>query len=132
MSKYEPLWKYLEDNNKEKYILSYEEIKNILGFEINHSFLTYKKEAKEYGYEVGKISMKERTVIFNRSFYYKFQFIVEWPIRLTILSGFFLMPKTHCFLSNKTEIQARSLLSLPRQIKALSHPNSATLPLPKG
>ncbi len=66
MSKYEPLWKYLEDNNKERYILSYEEIKNILGFEINHSFLTYKKEAKEYGYEVGKISMKERTVIFNR------------------------------------------------------------------
>ena len=66
MSKYEPLWKYLEDNNKEKYILSYEEIKNILGFEINHSFLTYKKETKEYGYEVGKISMKERTVIFNR------------------------------------------------------------------
>ncbi len=66
MSKYEPLWKYLEDNNKKKYILSYEEIKNILGFEINHSFLTYKKEAKEYGYEVGKISMKERTVIFNR------------------------------------------------------------------
>lgn len=66
MSKYEPLWKYLEDNNNEKYILSYEEIKNILGFEINHSFLTYKKEAKEYGYEVGKISMKERTVIFNR------------------------------------------------------------------
>ena len=66
MSKHEPLWKYLEDNNKEKYILSYEEIKNILGFEINHSFLTYKKEAKEYGYEVGKISMKERTVIFNR------------------------------------------------------------------
>ncbi len=66
MSKYEPLWKYLEDNNKEKYILSYEEIKNILGFEINHSFLTYKKEAIEYGYEVGKISMKERTVIFNR------------------------------------------------------------------
>ena len=66
MSKYEPLWKYLEDNNKERYILSYEEIKNILGFEINHSFLTYKKEAREYGYEVGKISMKERTVIFNR------------------------------------------------------------------
>ena len=66
MSKYEPLWKYLEDNNKEKYILSYEELKNILGLELNHSFLTYKKEAKEYGYEVGKISMKERTVFFNR------------------------------------------------------------------
>ncbi len=36
MSKYEPLWKYLEANNKERYILFYEEIKNIVGFEINH------------------------------------------------------------------------------------------------
>lgn len=66
MSKYEPLWKYLKDNNKENYKLSYEEIKNIIGFEIDHSFLTYKKEAKEFGYEVNKISMKEKTVIFNK------------------------------------------------------------------
>ena len=58
----------------------------------------------------------------------KFEYCLE---SLTEMSGFFLMPKTHCFLSNKTEIQARSLLSLPRQIKASSHPNSATLPLPK-
>ena len=66
MSKYAPLLKYSTDNNKERYILSFEEIESIIGLEINHSFLTYKKEAKEYGYEVGKISMKERTVIFNR------------------------------------------------------------------
>ena len=66
MSKYELLWKYLKDKHKENYKLSYEEIKNIIGFEIDHSFLTYKKEAKEYGYEVGKISMKEKTVIFNK------------------------------------------------------------------
>ena len=66
MSKYEPLWKYLKDNNKEKYILSYEEIKNIIGFQIDHSFLTYKKEAKEYGYEAYKVSMKEKTVISNK------------------------------------------------------------------
>lgn len=66
MSKYEPLWKYLKDNNKEYYKLSFEEIKNILKFDIDHSFLTYKKEAKEYGYEVCKISMKEKTVIFNK------------------------------------------------------------------
>lgn len=64
MSKYESLWIYLRNNNKENYKLSYEEIKNILGFEIDHSFLKYKKEAKEYGYEVGKISMKEKTVVF--------------------------------------------------------------------
>ncbi len=66
MSKYEPLWKYLKDNNKENYKLSYEEIKNIIGFEIDHSFLTYKKEAKEFGYEVDKISMKDKTVIFKK------------------------------------------------------------------
>lgn len=66
MSKYEPLWKYLKDNNKESYKLSYEEIKNIIGFEIEHSFLTYKKEARDYGYEVIKISMKEKTVNFRK------------------------------------------------------------------
>ena len=66
MSKYEPLWNYLKKNNKDNYKLSYEEIKNILGFDIDHSFLTYKKEAKEYGYEVSRISMKEKTIIFNR------------------------------------------------------------------
>ena len=66
MSKYEPLWKYLKENNKEIYVLSYAEIKTILGFEIDHSFLTYKKEANKYGYEVKKISIKENTVIINR------------------------------------------------------------------
>ncbi len=66
MSKYEPLWNYLKENKKERYKLTYEEIKNVLGFEIDHSFLSYKKELKDYGYEVGKISMKEKTVIFNK------------------------------------------------------------------
>lgn len=66
MSKYEPLWKYLKQNDKENYKLSYKEIKNILGFEIDHSFLNYKKEAKDYGYEVGKISMKDKNISFNK------------------------------------------------------------------
>ena len=66
MSKYEPLWKYLKENNKDSYKLSYEEIKKILGFDIDHSFLKYKKESEEYGHKVGKISMKEKKVIFNK------------------------------------------------------------------
>lgn len=66
MSKYDSLWKYLKDNNKENYKLSYEEIRNIIGFEIDHTFLAYKKEAKEFGYEVGNISMKEKAIIFNK------------------------------------------------------------------
>ena len=51
MSKYKPLWNYLNKNKKDTYKLTYEEIKKILGFEIDHSFLTYKKELKEYGYD---------------------------------------------------------------------------------
>lgn len=66
MSKYDSLWKYLKENNKENYKLSYEEIKNILGFNIDHSFLTYKKELKEYGYEVSKISIKEKMIDFKK------------------------------------------------------------------
>lgn len=66
MSKYEPLWEYIKQENKDSYKFSYEEVKDILGFEIDHSFLTYKKELKEYGYEVGKISLKKKTIIINR------------------------------------------------------------------
>jgi len=66
MSKYNVLWNYLKENNKNTYALTYEEIKNILGFDIDHSFLTYKKELKDYGYEVSKISLKEKVVIFTR------------------------------------------------------------------
>lgn len=66
MSKYQPLWNYIKEKQKVNYKLTYEEIKSILEFEIDHSFLTYKKELKEYGYEVGKISMKEKTVTFNK------------------------------------------------------------------
>lgn len=66
MSKYEPLWKYFRDNKKTEYKLSYEEIKNILGFDIDHSFLKYKKELLEYGYEVVKISIKEKYVLIHK------------------------------------------------------------------
>ena len=64
MSKYNPLWKFIKDNNVT--ILSFDMIKEILGFDIDHSFLTYKKELKEYGYEVLKISMKERIVTIKK------------------------------------------------------------------
>ena len=66
VSKYEWLWEYLKENNRENYEISYDEIKDILGFEIDHSFLSYKKELKEFGYEIGKISMKEKKIIFNK------------------------------------------------------------------
>ena len=66
MSKYEPLWKYIKENNRIEYKLSYDEIKDILGFNIDHSFLKNKKELLEYGYEVSKISLKSKTVFIKK------------------------------------------------------------------
>lgn len=66
MSKYEPLWKYIKENEKEEYNLTYKEIKNILGFEIDHSFLNYKKELLAYGYEVKKISIKNNLILITK------------------------------------------------------------------
>lgn len=66
MSKYKKLWEYLKDNKSERYELSFNDIKAILGFELDHSFLNYKKEATEYGYEVNKILLKTKTIIFSK------------------------------------------------------------------
>lgn len=54
MSKYKPLWEYIYANKKEHYELTYEEIKNILGFEIDHSFLKYKKNYKNMVMKLSK------------------------------------------------------------------------------
>ncbi|EGT3678797.1 hypothetical protein DD078_19935, partial [Clostridioides difficile] len=60
------LWEYVKKNNSQSFKLTFEEIKDIAGIEIDHSFLKYKKELNEYGYQVGKISLKEKTVIFDK------------------------------------------------------------------
>ncbi len=66
MSKYDLLWEHVQKNGSQSLKLTFEEIQNIAGIPIDHSFLKYKKELTEYGYQVGKISMKEQTVIFNK------------------------------------------------------------------
>lgn len=68
MSKYDPLWNWIKENGTNSFKLTYAEIEEIAGLPIDHSFLTYKKELSEYGYKVGKISMKEQTVAFHRMF----------------------------------------------------------------
>ena len=67
MSKYEPLWKWIAENGQESFKLTYSQIEEVLEFPIDHSFLKFKKELSEYGYQVGKISMKEETVAFERA-----------------------------------------------------------------
>ncbi len=66
MSKYDSLWQYVQKRNDSSFVLTFEEIQSITGMPIDHSFLTYKKELTQYGYQVGKISMKEQTVCFQK------------------------------------------------------------------
>lgn len=66
MSKYEALWQYIEKNGDQSFKLSFDEIQNIAGIAIDHSFLNYKKELLQYGYKVEKISLKEKVVYFQR------------------------------------------------------------------
>ena len=66
MSKYCVLWEYIQKRGENEFILTFAEIAQIAGVPIDHSFLNYKKELVEYGYEVGKISLKGQTVLFTK------------------------------------------------------------------
>lgn len=66
MSKYSTLWEHIQKNGSQSFKLTFDEIQDIAGIPIDHSFLKYKRELVEYGYRVGKISMKEETVIFDK------------------------------------------------------------------
>ena len=66
MSKYDALWAWIRENGTDSFQLTFAEIEQIAGLPIDHSFLTYKKELMDYGYQVGKASMKEQTVFFQK------------------------------------------------------------------
>lgn len=56
---------YMQKDGRKSFKLTFKEIQDIAGIPIDRSFLQYKKDITKYGYQVGKISMKEKTVIFN-------------------------------------------------------------------
>ena len=66
MSKYESLWTWIKDNGTDSFMLTFDEIEKIAGIPIDHSFLNYKKELLNYGFRVGKISLKNKTVVFEK------------------------------------------------------------------
>lgn len=66
VSKYDQLWRYIADRNMKKVTLTFDEIRKINGIEIDHSFLNFKKELVKFGFSVGKISLKNKTVEFNK------------------------------------------------------------------
>lgn len=67
MSKYDALWARVQGDGRPEFSLRFSEIESILGFPIDHSFLNAKKEILQYGYQVGKISLKEQSVRFHRA-----------------------------------------------------------------
>lgn len=64
MSKYDALWEHIHRDGSQALMLTFTEILDIAGVPIDHSFLRYKKELPNYGYQVGKISIKRQTVEF--------------------------------------------------------------------
>lgn len=70
MSKYEKIWNYIASTFSSKEVdafeLTFEQIKDILSFDIDHSFLKYKKELLSFGNEVIKNNMKEQTILFKK------------------------------------------------------------------
>lgn len=65
MSKYDKLWDYVAEQPGESLDLSFEEIGDIAGVPLDHSFLNYKKELLSRGWQVGKISMKKQIRAFR-------------------------------------------------------------------
>ncbi len=67
MSKYDKLWDYVAAQPSDVLDLSFDEIGEIAGVALDHSFLNFKKELLPLGWQVGKISMKNQIVHFERT-----------------------------------------------------------------
>lgn len=64
MSKYRVLWEFIRASGEPELTLTFSQIADIAGVPLDHSFLKYKNELTEYGYEVKRISVKGQTVVF--------------------------------------------------------------------
>lgn len=70
MNKYDLLWKEIDiifkQIKQEKLTLSFEELERLGEVAIDHSFLKFKKELESLGYQVEKISLKQKQIIFRK------------------------------------------------------------------
>ncbi len=66
MSKYDALWAYVSNSGQQTLTMTFEQIAEVADVAIDHSFLAYKKELVAYGYKVGKISLKQNMVKFEK------------------------------------------------------------------
>ncbi len=66
MDKYGKLWEYVSSQNQDTLELTFDEIGEISGAPLDHSFLNSKKNLLPYGFEVEHIFMKKNLVRFKR------------------------------------------------------------------
>jgi len=67
MSKYDKLWQWIQSDGCDQIRLTFDEVGEIAGVPLDHAFLRFKKELEHYGYQVKKISLKEKWVEFVRT-----------------------------------------------------------------
>ena len=66
MQDYRKLLKYLESQCLGTEVLTFDEIYNICGVKIDHTFIDKKQYFKRNGFEVTRINLSKRTVLFSR------------------------------------------------------------------
>ena len=66
MSKYNQLWENIKVAGESRNVLNFSEVKDILGFELDHSLLNFKKELLNYGYQIIKISLKDKKIFYKK------------------------------------------------------------------
>lgn len=66
MGKYQALWEWIRENGTDRFSLTFDQVEEIAGVPMDHSFLNEKKNLLPLGYQVEKISLKGKTVVFRR------------------------------------------------------------------
>ncbi len=62
VSKYDLFWQHVSDQTSDSLTMIFDAATTVLGFEIDHSLLTCKKELVAYGWSAGKISPKNKII----------------------------------------------------------------------
>ncbi len=66
MDKYDKLWEYVAGQGEDALELTFDQIGEISGTPLDHSFLSCKKNLLPHGFEVERIFMKKQLVRFRR------------------------------------------------------------------
>jgi hypothetical protein len=66
MSKYDQLWKYIADCGQDRLMIPFSAVEKIAGVPLDHSFLRYKKELLDYGYQVDNLFLKKQQIQISR------------------------------------------------------------------